>query len=181
MPLTIENSYEPDVARLGPHLAHVLLRSLPAMPDGTGPLRLIGPIPVFAGREADIARGRTRLLQHLGWRGLLLDSADAPIACVDFATHQGASPAYGVDGPIAARALYDALQAAEAFAETTPQRYRLRLLRLDRILVAGLWLQGRHTKVILVRDGVTGPPGSDRLARSEFLRLVEHRQASSRR
>jgi hypothetical protein len=130
---------------------------------------------VFSANAADIARGRTRKTTRLGWRSLILDSTDKPIACLDVTERPGAPPGYGVDGPVSAGALNDALAAAENFAMTTPHRYEVRLLRLDRMLLAGLWLQGRHTRIILTRDGVAAPPQPVLHARSEFIHLVESR------
>jgi hypothetical protein len=173
MPLLIARTYGQDFPGLGQFVAHVLNRSAPA----PKPLRMVGPIPVFTALHAHVARGTTRAIAHLGWRGLILDSAEAPVACVDIMDRAGQTPAYGIDGPTAARALHDALMAAEGFAATTPHRYRLRLLRLDSLLLSALWLQGRHSRFILTRDGPATPPRPTLLPRSRFVRWVKSRTA----
>jgi hypothetical protein len=176
MPLIVADPYEHALAGLETHLAHLLH----PRPQAGERVRLVGPVGVYAIAEQDIARGRTKARQPLGWYGLVSDSEHEPIACVGIAHHPDDGTAYAVEGPVAARRLHDTLHAAEAFARTTRHRYRLRVLRLHRLQIDVVWLQGRHTRVIIMRDGVASRTEPRLMARSVFQRLIKDRLRARR-
>jgi hypothetical protein len=189
MALIVDSNFNMDLDGLGAHLKCVLRRREAYSLSGRKTLRLIGPIAVFSMNASDVVRGRTRSGLQIGWRGLVVDDEGAPIACVDI--NNGLSgtnidekvvaldatmPEYTVNGPAMTKVLYDALLMAEESTRPLKRPYRARLIKIEATFVTSLWLQGRDTKIIVVRDGIGNPPPLTVCSREEFITLIRSRR-----
>jgi hypothetical protein len=176
MPLIIADPHAHKLEGLETHLAHLLH----PRPRAGQQVRLVGPVGVYALAEEAMARGRTKPRRPLGWYGLVTDSEHEPMACAGITHRPADGPAYAIEGPAAARLLHDALHVAEAFARTTRHRYRLRVFRFHRLQIDVVWLQGRHTRVIIIRDGGASQTEPRLMARSVFQSLIKNRLRARR-
>jgi hypothetical protein len=172
--------FKEDISDIAKRVFEGLTHIGEAVPDMDG-ARVIGPIRVFVANahrivESRELKGATR---RSGWRGLVLRKED-PIAVIDLPPARDSERLrVAVRGGDAARALFDALQAAELVSGAA-ERHELRVITMPRLFIQALWLRGPHdSRFIPTRSGSATRPAASVLSADEFVSLVEQRLRGS--
>ncbi len=134
-------------------------------------------LPVVAGSGDDFMKDRRgSALRHTGWRGLVRDGHQRPVASIDVFPGEGREqPSIAVRGSEAAEAMAKVVTAADTLAQPSRESMQAVFLNLPSLFVTAIWLQGKEDHFIPTRIDEGLRPGVEIYAEARFRALVSER------